>query len=51
MTANKLNLNPSKTDMLQLGTRSGPGIGVSLVLDGVALHLKEALLDLSNVTF
>ena len=53
MRANKLRLNPDKTEVLLVGGSSDQIVGVQPVLDGVALHLKEqahslgALLELS----
>ena len=41
MRANKLKLNPDKTEMLLVGGSSDWMVGVQPVLDGAALPLKE----------
>ena len=46
MRANKLRLNPDKTDVLLVGGSSDRMVGVQPVLDGVALPLKEQVRSL-----
>ena len=46
MRANKLKLNPDKTEMLLVGGSSDRMAGVQPVLDRVALHLKEQVRSL-----
>ena len=46
MRANKLRLNPDKTEMLLVGGSSDWVVGVQPVLDGVALPLKEQVRSL-----
>ena len=46
MRANKLKLNPDKTEMLLVGGSSDRMVGVQPVLDGVALPLKEQVCSL-----
>ena len=46
MTANKLKLNPDKTEMLLVGGSSDRMEGVQPVLDGVALPLKRQVRSL-----
>ena len=41
LRANKLKLNPDKTEMLLVGGSSDQMVGVQPVLDGVAFPLKE----------
>ena len=46
MRANKLKLNPDKTEMLLVGDSSDRMVGAQPVLDGIALPLKEQVCSL-----
>ena len=46
MRANKLKLNPDKTEVLLVSQKADQGIGIQLVLDGVTLPLKTQVCSL-----
>uniref|UniRef100_A0A670II88 Reverse transcriptase domain-containing protein n=1 Tax=Podarcis muralis TaxID=64176 RepID=A0A670II88_PODMU len=49
MAANRLRLNPDKTEVLFLGDRERVGVGDSLVLNGVTVPLKDQVRSLGVI--
>uniref|UniRef100_A0A670IP01 Reverse transcriptase domain-containing protein n=1 Tax=Podarcis muralis TaxID=64176 RepID=A0A670IP01_PODMU len=49
MAANRLRLNPDKTEVLFLGDRGRAGVGDSLVLNGVTVPLKDQMRSLGVI--
>uniref|UniRef100_A0A670J261 Reverse transcriptase domain-containing protein n=1 Tax=Podarcis muralis TaxID=64176 RepID=A0A670J261_PODMU len=49
MAANRLRLNPDKTEVLFLGDRGWAGVGDSLVLNGVTVPLKDQVRSLGVI--